>query len=121
MAISSNVREALKRSSGQHKCCKDHCFAIVLYSICYSMISPYSYWNSNNLRAIIKNGSQLNNTMHCEHCVTSVTIPDSLTIFGTIFNVHVNEVCHGELSNLFESRISLETLILRNHTGKQAF
>ena len=30
MAISNNVREALKRSSGQHKCYKDHCFAIVL-------------------------------------------------------------------------------------------
>ena len=43
------------------------------------------------------------------HCVTSVTLPDSVTIFGTRINVHVNEVCHGELSNLTESRIPLET------------
>ena len=91
MAITNNVREALKRSSGQHKCYKDHCFAIVLYSICYSIISPCSYWNSNTLHAIIENGSQLNNTMHC---VTSHTLPDSVTIFGTRINVHVNEVRH---------------------------
>ena len=73
------------------------------------------------LNAIIENGSQLNSTMHCEHCVTSVTLPDSVTIFGTGINVQVNEICHGELSNLTESRISLETLILRNHTGKTGF
>lgn len=119
MAISNNVREALKGSSGQHKCYKDHCFAIVPYSMCYSVISPCSCWNSNTLHAIIENGSQLNNTMHCEHCVTSVTLPDSVTSFGTRINVHVNEVCHGELREL--SRISLETLILRNHTGKTGF
>ena len=59
--------------------------------------------------------------MHCEHCVTSVTLPHSVTIFGTRINVHVSEVCHGELRNLTESRISLETLILRNHTGKTGF
>lgn len=35
MAMSNNVREVqvLKRSSGQHKCFKDHCFAVVLYSM----------------------------------------------------------------------------------------
>ena len=121
MTISNNVREVLNRSSGQDKCYKDHCFAIVLYSICYSIISPCSYWNSNTLHAIIENGSQLNNTTHGEHCVTSVTLPDSVTIFGSRINVHVNEVCHGELSNLTESRIFLETLILRNHTGKTGF
>ena len=70
------------------------------------------------MQIIIENGSQLNNTMHC---VTSVTLPDSVTIFGTRINVHVNEVCHGELSNLTESMISLETLILRNHIGKTGF
>ena len=70
------------------------------------------------MQIIIENGSQLNNTMHC---VTSVTLPDIATIFGTRINVHVNEVCHGELSNLNESRISLETLILRNHSGKTGF
>ena len=88
---------------------------------CYSIISPCSYWNSNTLDAIIKGGSQLNNTMQSKYCLISVTLPDSVTIFGTNINVHVNEVSHRELSNLTESRISLETLILRNHTGKTGF
>ena len=113
VAISNNVREVLKRSSGQHMCYKDHCFAVVLYSICYLIISPCSYWNSNTLDAIIESGSQLNNTLHSKHCLTSVTLPDSVTIFGTKINVHVNEVSHGEISNLTESRISLETLIFK--------
>lgn len=124
MAMSNNVREVqvLKRSSGQHKCFKDHCFAVVLYSICYSIISPCSYWNSNTLDAIIENGSQLNNTMHNEHSlVASFAMPDSVKIFGTKINVHINEVSQGELNNLTKSRISLETLILRNHTGKTGF
>ena len=84
---------------------------------CYSIISPCSYWNSNTLDAIIENGSQLNNTMQSKYCLTSVTLPDSVTIFGTNINVHVNEVSHRELSNLTESRISLETLILSGPTG----
>ena len=83
---------------------------------CYSIISPCSYWNSNTLDAIIENGSQLNNTMQSKYCLTSVTLPDSVTIFGTNINVHIDEVDDGELGNLTESRISLETLILRNHT-----
>ena len=59
--------------------------------------------------------------MQSKYCLTSVTLPDSVTIFGTNINVHVNEVSHRELSNLTESRISFETLILRNHTGKTGF
>ena len=121
VAISNNVREVLKRSLGQHKCYKDHCFAVVLCSICYSIISPCSYWNSVTLDAIIENGFQLDNTMYSKHCLTSITLPDSVTIFGTNINVHISEVSCGELSNLTESRISLETLILRNHTGKKGF
>ena len=59
--------------------------------------------------------------MQSKHCLTSVTLPDSVTIFGTNINVHINEVSNRELSNLTESRISFETLILRNHTGKTGF
>ena len=55
--------------------------------------------------------------MQSKYCLTSVTLPDSVTIFGTNINVHVNEVSHRELSNLTESRISLETSILSGPTG----
>lgn len=57
MAMSNNVRQVqvLKRSSGQYKCYKDYCFAVVLYSLCYSIISPCSHWNLNTIDAIIGN------------------------------------------------------------------
>ena len=44
--------------------------------------------------------------MQSKHCLTSITLPDSVTIFGTNINVHINEVSHRESSNLTESRIS---------------
>ena len=56
-----------------------------------------------------------------EHCLTSFTISDSVNIFGTKINVHVKEGSQGELNNLTESRISVETLILRNHKEKTGF
>ena len=59
--------------------------------------------------------------MQSKHWLTSVTLPDSVTIFSTNINIHVNEVSHRELSNLTESRTSLETLILRNHSGKTGY
>ena len=73
------------------------------------------------MRFSIENGSKLNNTMQSKHCLTSVTLPDSVTIFGTNINVHFNEISHRELRNLTESRISFETLNLRNHTRKTGF
>ena len=48
-------------------------------------------------------------------------MPDSVTIFSSEINVYVSEVSHGELNNLTESRISLETLILRNQIVKTGF
>ena len=48
-------------------------------------------------------------------------MPDSVTIFSSEINVYVSEVSHGELNNLTESRISLETLILRNQIVKKGF
>ena len=115
MAISNNVREVLKRYQVNTSVTLRPLFCSSSL-FCYSIISPCSYWNSNTLDAIIENGPQLNNKMHSEHCITSVTLPDSVTIFGTNINVHVDELDDGELGNLTESRISLETLILRNHT-----
>ena len=110
-------KRGIKEISGQHKCYKDHCFAVVLY---YTLLNHFTC-NSNTLDAIIENGSKLNNTMQSKHCLTSVTLPDSVTIFGTKINVHFHEVSHRELRNLTKSRISFQTLILRKHTRKTGF
>ena len=119
MATSNNVREVIRDIRSTQVLQRPLFCSSSLF--CYSIISPCSYWNSNTLDAIIENGSQLKNTMQSKHCLTSITLPDSVTIFGTNINVHINEVSNRELSNLTESRISFETLILRNHTGKKGF
>ena len=59
--------------------------------------------------------------MHSKQCLILITLSDSVTIFGSEINVHVNEASHRELNNLTESRISLETLILRNQIVKTGF
>ena len=59
--------------------------------------------------------------MHSKQCFILITLSDSVTIFGSEINVHVNEASHRELNNLTESRISLETLILRNQIVKTGF
>ena len=41
--------------------------------------------------------------MQSKYCLTSVSLPDSVTTFGTDINVHINEVSHRELSNLTET------------------
>lgn len=92
MVMRSNVREVqvLNRSSGQH--IQRPLFCSSLSIICYSIISSCSYWNSNTLDAVIENGTQQNSTMYNEHCVTSFTVPESVTIFGIKINLQVNEV-----------------------------
>ena len=84
----------LNTPSDQQNCFKNHhCFAIALYSIRYSIISPCGYWNSNTLDAIIQNGTRLNNAMQSEHHSTSIYIRNSVIIFGIKINIDVvNEV-----------------------------
>ena len=96
--ISNNVKEVLKRYQVNTSVIKTTVLQ-KFFILRYSIISPSSYWNSNTLDAIIENGSQLNNTMQSKYCLTSVTLPDSVTIFGTNINVHVNEVSYRESSN----------------------
>ena len=83
MTASNSVKDVLNTPSDQQNRLRNHhCFAMALCSICYSIISPCSYWNSNTLDAIIRNESQLNNTMQSEHHLTSIYIPDSVTFLA---------------------------------------
>jgi hypothetical protein len=86
------------------------CFAIALYSVCYSIISPCSYWTSSTLDAIIQYWSQPNTTFYSEDCLTTSNVPGSITIFGKKINVDINEVSHGKLTNLEESNDHVLTI-----------
>ena len=58
--------------------------------------------------------------MQNEHHSASICIHNSVTIFGIKINVDVDKLSHRKLTKLPESRISLETLILRKN-GKTEF
>ena len=121
ITTSNNVKDILKNTSlDQHKCLKNNCFAVAFYSICYSIISSCSYWNSKTLDAIIQNGSELNNVIKNDYHSKSINIPENVTIFGMTIKVDVSKVSHGKLTSLPENMISLKTLILKNY-GKTGF
>ena len=121
MTASNSVKDVLNTPSDQQNFLKNyHCFAIALYCICYSIISPFGYWNSSTLDAIIQNGTLLNITMQSEHHLASIYIHTSVSIFGIKINVDVDKLSHRKLTKLPESRISLKTTILRNN-GKTEF
>ena len=112
MTASNSVKDVLNTPLDQQNCFKNHhCFAVALYSICYSIILPCGNWNSNTLNVIIQNGSRLNNTMQSEHHFASVYIPNGVTIFGLKINVDVDKLSHRKSTELVESRISLKILI----------
>ena len=121
ITTSNNVKDILNNTSlDQHKCLKNNCFAVAFYSICYSIISSCSYWNSKTLDAIIQNGSELNNVIKNDYHSKSINMPENVTIFGMTIKVDVSKVSHGKLTSLPENMISLKTLILKNY-GKTGF
>ena len=58
--------------------------------------------------------------MQSEHHSTSIYIRNSVIIFGIKINIDVDKLSHRKLNELPKSRISLNTLILRNN-GKTEF
>jgi hypothetical protein len=89
-------------------------FAISLYSICYSIISPCNYWNSNTLHTIVNNASLFNFTAHA--------IPESIDICESAnIKIQCNKQSKGLLQNSCESKKLLETLISNNHMHNTGF
>ena len=100
ITTSNNVKDILNNTSlDQHKCLKNNCFAVAFYSVCYSIISSCSYWNSKTLDAIIQNGSELNSVIKNDYDSKSINMPENVTIFGMKITVDVSKVSHGKLTS----------------------
>ena len=50
--------------------------AIAIYSICYSVLRPCAYWNSNAQTSIIDNGKQLSQKLNLDSFVTPDNLPN---------------------------------------------
>ena len=94
----NSVKDVLNTPSDQENCFKNHhSFAIVLYFICYLIISPCGYWNSNTLHAIIQNDLGLTIKKSEDH-LASIYISNSVTIFGININIDVDKLMSLKIS-----------------------
>jgi hypothetical protein len=89
-------------------CLCRQCYAISLYSICFSVIEQCTYWDSNTVSAVAYFGTTLyNNTgIHM-----SSDLPRKLEICGTEMHVKLQVNIQGVVNDKAESKLSIESLI----------
>ena len=103
-----------------HECkaFNDSC-AIAIYSICYSLLRPCAYWNSNALTSIIDNGKQLSQKLNLDSFVTPDNLPNMIDVCGTEVTCVCSSTMKGELSDSSESISMLNDI--RNNTDNSGF
>ncbi|CAB3985338.1 ATP-dependent DNA helicase PIF1 [Paramuricea clavata] len=110
-ALSANASAESK--SADVSCSCRQCCAISLYSICYAIIKPCNYWDSNTVTAVVYFGTTLyNNTgINASH-----DIPQKVDICGTEVHVKLQANIQGVLYDKAKSRLHIESLIC--HTNE---
>ena len=99
--------------SADISCFCRQCCAISLYSICYSVIKPCTYWDSNTVSAVVYFGTTLyNNT----GIYMSSDIPRKVEICGTEMHVKLQANIQGVVNDKTESKLNIESLIC--HTNE---
>ena len=85
------------------------CCAISLYSICYSVVKPCNYWDSNTVAAVVYFGTTLyNNTgIHM-----SSDIPQKVKICGTEIHVKLQANIQGVVKDKAQGKLNIESLII---------
>ncbi len=109
--LSCNTTQEYK--SADISCFCRQCCAISLYSICYSVIKPCTYWDSNTVSAVVYFGTTLyNNT----GIYMSSDIPRKVEICGTEMHVKLQANIQGVVNDKTESKLNIESLIC--HTNE---
>ena len=86
--------------------------ALAFYAICFSVLKPCSYWNSDTLDAIV----QFGNTFFIKTIKSqwSWALPENINILGANVNVNFVSSSNGTLvSTSSSSKLCLERFILR--------
>ena len=110
-ALSGNGSEESK--SADVSCLCEQCCAISLYSICYSVIKPCNYWDSNTVAAVVYFGTTLYNNTWIN---TSRDIPQKVEICGTEIHVKLQANIQGVVYDKAKSNLHIESLIC--HTNE---
>ena len=110
-ALSGNASEESK--STDVSCLCRQCCAISLYSICYSVIKPCNYWDSNTVAAVVYFGTTLYNNTGIN---TSCDIPQKVEICGTEIDVKLQAHIQGIVYDQTKRKLHIESLIC--HTNE---
>ncbi|CAB4020738.1 Hypothetical predicted protein [Paramuricea clavata] len=110
-ALSGNASDESK--STDVSCLCRQCCAISLYSICYSVIKPCNYWDSNTVAAVVYFGTTLYNNTGIN---TSCDIPQKVEICGTEIDVKLQANIQGIVYDQTKSKLHIESLIC--HTNE---
>jgi hypothetical protein len=110
-ALSGNASE--ESESTDVSCLCKQCYAISLYSICYSAIKPCNYWDSNTVAAVVYFGTTLYNNTGIN---TSRDIPQKVEICGNEIHVKLQANIQGVVYDKAKSKLHIESLIC--HTNE---
>ena len=96
-------------------CLCRQCCGISLYSICYSVIKPCNYWDSNTVAAVVYFGTKLYNIHTYIHTVgyihTSSDLPEKVEICGTEIHVELQANTQRVVNDKAKSKLHIENLI----------
>jgi hypothetical protein len=94
------------------------CCAVSLYSICYSTIKPYSYWDENTVVAVTYFGTVLyNNT----GIYNSTHLPQRVELCGIDVHVKLRRNYEGVLNDKLESQLNLKRMICHSDDESTGF
>ncbi|CAB4022606.1 Hypothetical predicted protein [Paramuricea clavata] len=85
----------------------------ISYSICYSVIKPCNYWDSNTVAAVVYFGTTLYNNTGIN---TSHDIPQRVEICGNEIHVKLQTNIQGVVDDKAKSKLHIESLIC--HTNE---
>ena len=111
----------IEQRSETNICSCKQCCAISFYSICFSVIKPCIYWDSDTLVAIIENGNTFYRSLNInvDKHVSVNDLPNKLQICGADINVVFVEKRQGTLSYNMSNQVLHQFIFdnKKNNTG----
>ena len=84
---------------------------LAIYSLCYSIMKSFSYWNSNTLATVVDNSKRVRDKL----CLSSSNLPKTVDICGAEVSFHFLSVNkEGLVSDSVQSKSILENAIINN-------
>ena len=88
---------------------------VAIYSLFYSIMKSYSYWNSKTLATIVDNSKRVHDNLCLNGCISSSNLPKTVDICGAEGSFHViSDNKEGLLCDSVQSKSILENVKINN-------